>query len=161
MVTMEQFHRELREKLGEDASPRENRCPHYRYYRPSDLECPYETHPQRLFWMCERDFHHVYGCHDGCRSYLDLWAEWEANRDWVGPEQYVDGLLLSNQFEVLDGPGTVSHDRAVEVSDERYEQFADRRRKEEARLADESDLLIEGLKEGIKDWLVKLVNRHP
>ena len=30
-------------------------------YRPSDLECPYETHPQRLFWMCERDFHLVYG----------------------------------------------------------------------------------------------------
>lgn len=27
--------------------------------------------------------------------------------------------------------------------------------------ADESDLLIEGLNEGIKDWLVKLVNRHP
>lgn len=80
---------------------------------------------------------------------MDLWAEWEANRDWVGPEQSVDGLLLSNQFEVLDGPGTVSHDRAVEVSDERYEQFADRRRKEEARLADESDLLIEGLNEGI------------
>lgn len=90
MVTMEQFHRELREKLGEDASPRENRCPHYRYYRPSDLECPYETHPQRLFWMCERDFHQIYGCHDGCRSYLDLWAEWEANRDWIGPEQYDD-----------------------------------------------------------------------
>ena len=21
---------------------------------------------------------------------MDLWAEWEANRDWVGPEQYVD-----------------------------------------------------------------------
>lgn len=90
MVTMEQFHKELREKLGEDVSPNENCCPHYRYYLPSDAECPYETHPQRLFWMCERDFHRIYGCHDGCRSYLDLWAEWEANRDWVGPEQYVD-----------------------------------------------------------------------
>ena len=55
-------------------------------------------------------------------------------------KESVDGLLHSNQFEVLDGPGKVSHDRAVEVSDERYEQFADRRRKEEARLADESDL---------------------
>ena len=55
-------------------------------------------------------------------------------------KESVDGLLRSNQFEVLDGPGTVSHDRAVEVSDERYEQFTDRRRKEEARLADESDL---------------------
>ena len=31
MVTMEQFHKELREKLGGDDSLNENYCPHYRY----------------------------------------------------------------------------------------------------------------------------------
>lgn len=31
MVTMEQFHKELREKLGEDVLPNENCCLQYRY----------------------------------------------------------------------------------------------------------------------------------
>ena len=68
---MAQFHKKLREKLGGEVPSKENCCPHYRYYLPSDAECPYETYLQRLFWMCERDFHRTYGCHDGCRSYLE------------------------------------------------------------------------------------------
>ena len=39
-----------------------------------------------------------------------------------------------------DGPGTISHEEVVAVSAERYEEFDDIRRKEEARLADEADM---------------------
>ena len=52
----------------------------------------------------------------------------------------VDKMLATNFFEVLHGSGSVSHEKAVEVSTERYEEFNDRRKKEEARLADEADL---------------------
>lgn len=90
MVTSAEFHKEVMEKLGGDDLPSEDRCPHYRYYRPDDKNCPYTTVPQRLFWMCERDFHQTYGSHDKCNSYLDLWGEWEGNGDWIGPEQFVD-----------------------------------------------------------------------
>ncbi|MBR6022514.1 MAG: virulence RhuM family protein [Kiritimatiellae bacterium] len=56
---------------------------------------------------------------------------------WV---ETVDGMLSANLFEVLRGPGRVSHDEAVEVAAERYEEFDGMRRREEARLADEADL---------------------
>lgn len=52
----------------------------------------------------------------------------------------VDGMLQSNFYEVLSGSGSISHDEAVEVSNERYEAFDERRREEEARLADEADM---------------------
>jgi len=55
-------------------------------------------------------------------------------------QQTVDGMLRNNLFEVLSGPGRVSHDEAVKVSDERYDEFDVRRKQEEARLADEADL---------------------
>ncbi len=45
-----------------------------------------------------------------------------------------------SEYEVLDGPGLVSHEEAVALSSERYETFDDIRRKEEARLADEADM---------------------
>ena len=49
-------------------------------------------------------------------------------------------MLTANLFEVLHGPGLVSHEEAVEVSSERYEEFDGLRKREEARLADEADL---------------------
>jgi len=55
-------------------------------------------------------------------------------------QQAVDGMLRNNLFEVLSGPGRVSHEQAVKATDERYDEFDDRRKKEEARLADEADL---------------------
>ena len=41
---------------------------------------------------------------------------------------------------MLSGPGRVSHEKAVEVSNERYDAFDERRKQDEARLADEADL---------------------
>ena len=52
----------------------------------------------------------------------------------------VDKMLAANLFGVLHGPGAVSHEKAVEVSFERYEEFDGLRKREEARLADEADL---------------------
>ena len=52
----------------------------------------------------------------------------------------VDGMLRSNLYDVLSGPGHVSHEKAVEVSNERYDAFDERRKQEEARLADEADM---------------------
>ena len=52
----------------------------------------------------------------------------------------VDGMLRSNLYEVLSGSGRVSHEKAVEVSNERYDAFDERRKQEEARLADEADM---------------------
>ena len=52
----------------------------------------------------------------------------------------VDGMLRSNLYEVLSGPGHISHEKAVEVSNERYDAFDERRKQEEARLADEADM---------------------
>ena len=52
----------------------------------------------------------------------------------------VDKMLAANLFEVLHGPGLVSHEEAVEVSSERYENFDCLRKREDARLADEADL---------------------
>lgn len=56
---------------------------------------------------------------------------------WI---EAVDKMLSSNFFEVLKGQGFVSHEKAVEVSSERYEEFDTLRKKEEAKLADEADL---------------------
>ena len=52
----------------------------------------------------------------------------------------VDDMLRSNLYEVLTGPGHVGHEKAVEVSNERYDAFDERRKQEEARLADEADM---------------------
>ncbi|MBQ7555352.1 virulence RhuM family protein [bacterium] len=56
---------------------------------------------------------------------------------WI---ETVDNMLSSNLFDVLQGAGTVSHETAVEISSERYEEFDKWRRAEEAKLADQSDL---------------------
>ena len=56
---------------------------------------------------------------------------------WI---EAVDKMLSSNLFEVLHGQGVVSHEKAVEVSSERYAEFDAVRKVEEARLADEADL---------------------
>lgn len=56
---------------------------------------------------------------------------------WI---ETVDKMLSANLFEVLRGAGLVSHEKAVEVSSERYEEFDRLRKRDEARLADEADL---------------------
>ena len=56
---------------------------------------------------------------------------------WI---EAVDTMLSANLFEVLHGQGLFSHEQAVEISSERYEEFDAVRKKEEARLADEADL---------------------
>ena len=66
----------------------------------------------------------------------------------------VDNMLASNFFEVLRGQGLVSHEKAVEVSSERYEEFDALRKKEEAKLADEADL------EKLKRIENEVKNRH-
>jgi len=53
---------------------------------------------------------------------------------------YLTTATDGKRYNVLHGPGTVSHEEAVAVSAERYEEFDDIRRKEEARLADEADM---------------------
>lgn len=52
----------------------------------------------------------------------------------------VDKILSANLFDVLQGAGSVSHEKADEVASRRYDEFDSRRKKEEARLADEADL---------------------
>ena len=52
----------------------------------------------------------------------------------------MDGMLRSNLYEVLSGLGRVSHEKAVEVSSVRYDAFDERRKQEEACLADEADM---------------------
>lgn len=52
----------------------------------------------------------------------------------------VDKMLTANLFEVLHGSGLVSHEKAVEVSSERYDEFDAIRKREDARLADDADL---------------------
>lgn len=55
-------------------------------------------------------------------------------------QQTVDGMLRNNQFEVLNGLGRISHAEAVRTTSGRYDEFDDRRKKEDARLADEADM---------------------
>ena len=52
----------------------------------------------------------------------------------------VDKMLSANLFEVLHGSGLVSHEKAIEVSSERYDEFDKLRKSDEARVADEADL---------------------
>lgn len=52
----------------------------------------------------------------------------------------VDTILKANLFEVLQGPGRVTHEQAVEVVTARYKEFDQLRKTQEAQLADEADL---------------------
>lgn len=52
----------------------------------------------------------------------------------------VDTILKANLFEVLQGPGRVTHEQAVEVATARYKEFDQLRKTQEAQLADEADL---------------------
>lgn len=52
----------------------------------------------------------------------------------------VDKMLSANLFEVLHGSGLVSHEKAIEVSSERYDEFDKLRKSDEASVADEADL---------------------
>ena len=55
-------------------------------------------------------------------------------------KSYFTTAADGKRYNVLHGSRTVSHEEAVAVSAERYEEFDDIRRKEEARLADEADM---------------------
>lgn len=52
----------------------------------------------------------------------------------------VDGMLRNNMLEVLGDAGRMSHEAAMKIADERYEEFDAYRKQEEARLADEADM---------------------
>lgn len=63
----------------------------------------------------------------------------------------LDSLLEFNEKSVLRGKGSVSADQMNKITRERYELFDERRKKEEARLADEEDLKrLKDLEEQIK-----------
>ena len=55
-------------------------------------------------------------------------------------QETVDTMLKANLFELLKGPGSVAHERAVAIVGERYAEFDARRRESERLLADEADL---------------------
>ena len=55
-------------------------------------------------------------------------------------QETVDTMLKANLFELLKGPGSVAHERAVAIVGERYAEFDARRRESERLLADAADL---------------------
>jgi hypothetical protein len=63
----------------------------------------------------------------------------------------VDRMLSSNDQPLLEGPGSVSHEVMKAIATERYEDFAAKRRKQEAIAADAEDLkAIEDLEKDLK-----------
>lgn len=63
----------------------------------------------------------------------------------------VDRMLASNDQPLLDGPGSVSHEEMKTIASERYEDFATKRRQQEAIEADAEDLkAIEDLEKDLK-----------
>ncbi|BFN14817.1 virulence RhuM family protein [Marinobacter sp. RI1] len=63
----------------------------------------------------------------------------------------VDRMLAFNDHPILQGAGSVSHDRMEKIAHQRYDEFDQKRKTNEARLADEEDLKeLEQLEEQIK-----------
>jgi hypothetical protein len=63
----------------------------------------------------------------------------------------VDRMLASNDQPLLDGPGSVSHEAMKTIAVERFEDFDNKRRKQEAIAADDQDLkVIEDLEKELK-----------
>src|SRR5690554_4080570 len=63
----------------------------------------------------------------------------------------VDRMLAFNDQPILQGAGSVSHDRMEKIAHQRYDEFDQKRKTNEARLADEEDLKeLEQLEEQIK-----------
>lgn len=63
----------------------------------------------------------------------------------------VDRILASNDQPLLDGPGSVSHDDMKTIATERYEEFDNKRRQQEAIAVDAEDLkAIEDLEKNLK-----------
>lgn len=54
-------------------------------------------------------------------------------RDW---EMFLDKFLRDTELPVLSGPGTISHDQALEWAQEQYETFTERRRLDKEREAE-------------------------
>lgn len=66
--------------------------------------------------------------------------------------QNVDDLLAFNDRPVLQGPGSVSREEMKRIAHERYDDFDERRRLDEAQAADADDLRqIEDLERRLKD----------
>lgn len=67
-------------------------------------------------------------------------------------ENNIDQLLAFNDQAILQGTGTVSHEKMKRVSHGRYKQFDLKRRNDEALAADHSDLQeLESLEQQLKD----------
>nr|WP_284048061.1 virulence RhuM family protein [Marinobacter sp. ATCH36] len=63
----------------------------------------------------------------------------------------VDRMLAFNDQPILQGTGSVSHDRMEKIAHQRYDEFDQKRKANEARLADEEDLKeLEQLEEQVK-----------
>jgi hypothetical protein len=63
----------------------------------------------------------------------------------------VDRMLSSNDQPLLDGPGSVSHEAMKTIVAERYDNFDNKRRQQEAIAADAEDLqAIEDLEKDLK-----------
>jgi hypothetical protein len=68
--------------------------------------------------------------------------------------QNVDEIIQFNERELLKNKGEISNKEMEKIVQKRYEEFNDRRKKIEARLADEEDMkeleVLEDKIEGIK-----------
>lgn len=62
-----------------------------------------------------------------------------ALEDW---RQYTANFLAFNERPLLQGTGSISRERMVQIAHERYEEFHAKRRTEEARLADAEDIKV-------------------
>ncbi|UDL06596.1 virulence RhuM family protein [Marinobacter sp. CA1] len=63
----------------------------------------------------------------------------------------VDRMLAFNDHPILQGAGSVSHDRMEKIAHQRYDEFDQKRKANEARLADEEDLKeLEQLEDQVK-----------
>ncbi len=68
--------------------------------------------------------------------------------DW---KDKINGFLAFNDYEILDGAGSIRRDKANEIAYERYEFFNNKRKKQEAIEADEQDLKeLEDIEEKVK-----------
>ena len=68
--------------------------------------------------------------------------------DW---KEKIDGFLAFNDYEILNGGGSIRRDKANAIAHERYETFNNNRKKQEIIEADEQDLKeLEDIEERVK-----------
>jgi hypothetical protein len=73
-------------------------------------------------------------------DYADDRAQRRQNLTMADWRQYVESFLAFNERPQLSGAGSISRERMVQIAHERYETFDAKRRKAEARLADDEDI---------------------